>query len=75
MDDRFNGISLGVEMMQELAYAFPILSWLVFLFVMVAFIIWVKIDQKVSKETARVMSGFNTRGLMRSEVSLSMIQS
>jgi len=62
-------------MMQELAYAFPILSWLVFLFVMVAFIIWVKIDQKVSKETARVMSGFNTRGLMRSEVSLSMIQS
>lgn len=62
-------------MMQELIYAFPILSWLVFLFVMVALIIWVKNDQKVSRETARAMSGFKTQGSMRSEVSLSMMQS
>jgi hypothetical protein len=62
-------------MMQELTYAFPILSWLVFLFVVIALIIWVKNDQKVSRETARAMSGCNTQGLVRSEVSLSMMQS
>lgn len=62
-------------MMQELTYAFPILSWLVFLFVIVVLIIWVKNDQKVSRETARVMSSFNTQGLTRGEVFRSMMQS
>lgn len=62
-------------MMQELTYAFPILSWLVSLLVIIALIIWVKNDQKVSRETARVMSGFNAQGLTRGEVCPSMMQS
>ena len=62
-------------MMQELTYAFPILSWLVFLVTIIALIIWVKNDRQVIRKSVLVMSGFHIQELTRGEVSLSMMQS
>ena len=44
-------------MMQELTYAFPILSWLVFLPLIGAFIIWVQEDQDLIRKSALGVSG------------------
>ena len=45
-------------MMQELTYAFPILSWLVFLPLIGALIIWVAQDQDLIRKSALAVSGF-----------------
>jgi NADH-quinone oxidoreductase subunit M len=44
-------------MMQELTYAFPILSWLVFLPLIGALIIWVQQDQDLIRKSALGISG------------------
>jgi hypothetical protein len=62
-------------MMQELTSAFPILSWLVFLCVITALIIWVKSDRQVIGKSTRAMAGFHIQGLTRGEVFPSMMRS